>query len=608
MKGLLLTNEKLAKYTSWRVGGSADKLYFPLDKQDLIEFVEVLPETEALFWMGLGSNLLVRDGGIRGTVINTKGRLKVLRLTDDGLVYVEAGVPCAHVARFCAEQGFIGAEFLAGIPGTMGGALKMNAGAFGGETWTIVSQVEMLDRRGRAVLRSPDAFTIAYRSVKGEEGEWFLSAYLSLQQGDTAASQQKIKALLEQRAKTQPTNQPSCGSVFKNPPGDYAARLIEQTGLKAYALGGACVSVKHANFIVNTGNATAADIEELMNYVQLKVEEQFGVLLQTEVCMVGEYLITGDEDQQAAVRPSTSALKFGRVAVLMGGSAAERAVSLRSGAAVYDALKRKGVDAVAIDVTGSPIEALAEIKVDRVFNVIHGRGGEDGVLQGVLEAMDISYTGSGVMASALTMDKLRTKLCWQGYGLVTPAWHVLKNAQDIDACIAKLGFPVIVKPAQEGSSIGMNKADTREELLQALKIAGEYNCDVYAERWVSGKEYTVGLLNGESLPVIRLETPRTFYDYEAKYHADSTQYHCPCGLSPEQERSLQELAVSAGEVVGVKGWARVDVFIDSEGQYQLIEINTVPGMTDHSLVPMAARQAGIDFDELVWRILETSLE
>ncbi|MDI1230144.1 MAG: D-alanine--D-alanine ligase [Methylobacter sp.] len=298
--------------------------------------------------------------------------------------------------------------------------------------------------------------------------------------------------------------------------------------------------------------------------------------------------------------------QFGRVAVMMGGSAAEREVSLKSGAAVYEALKCKGVDVIAIDVTGSPIEALAGLKIDRVFNIIHGRGGEDGVLQGVLEVLGIPYTGSGVMASALTMDKLRTKLCWQGFGLVTPKWCLLENEADLDDCIEKLGFPVIVKPAQEGSSIGMSKAGNRDELQKALIVAEKYRCDVYAEAWVTGKEYTVAVLDGEALPVIRLETPNAFYDYEAKYQATTTQYHCPCGLSPDQELFIRNLAVTACKVVGVKGWGRVDVFIDDLGQYQLIEVNTVPGMTDHSLVPMAARQAGIDFNELVWRILETS--
>jgi D-alanine-D-alanine ligase len=298
--------------------------------------------------------------------------------------------------------------------------------------------------------------------------------------------------------------------------------------------------------------------------------------------------------------------EFGKVAVLMGGTAAERKVSLKSGAAVFAALQRKGVDAIAIDVTGNPIDAIAGQQVDRVFNIIHGRGGEDGVLQAVLEVLGIPYTGCGVLASALSMDKMRTKLCWLGYGLPTPKWHLLKSADDLDACIEKLGFPVIVKPAQEGSSIGMSKANNRDELAKALQIAAEYECDVYAESWVVGKEFTVGLLNGEALPVIRLETPNAFYDYEAKYNATTTQYHCPSGLTDGQEQHLQQLAVKAGEVIGVKGWARVDVFIDGSGQPQLIEINTVPGMTDHSLVPMAAKQAGIGFDELVLRILETS--
>ena len=298
--------------------------------------------------------------------------------------------------------------------------------------------------------------------------------------------------------------------------------------------------------------------------------------------------------------------QFGRVAVMMGGSAAEREVSLRSGAAVYEALKNRGVDALAVDVTGSPIAALAGLKIDRVFNIIHGRGGEDGVLQGVLEVLGIPYTGSGVMASALSMDKLRTKLCWQGYGLVTPKWCLLENEADLDVCIAKLGFPVIVKPAQEGSSIGMSRATNRDELLKALNVAAEYRCDVYAEAWVTGQEYTVAVLDGGALPAIRLETPNAFYDYEAKYQATTTQYHCPCGLNQDQEQFIRDLAVTACKVVGVKGWGRVDVFIDDSGQYQLIEVNTVPGMTDHSLVPMAAKQAGISFEELVWRILETS--
>ncbi len=299
--------------------------------------------------------------------------------------------------------------------------------------------------------------------------------------------------------------------------------------------------------------------------------------------------------------------KLGRVAVLMGGASAEREISIKSGIAVFEALKHLGVNVIGIDVEDSPIKALAGKKIDRVFNIIHGRGGEDGVLQGVLEVMNIPYTGSGVMASALTMDKLRTKLCWQGAGLVTPKWYLLNDEKDVTACIKYLGFPVIVKPSQEGSSIGMSKASDRAELIKAIDLASTYQCDVYAEAWVKGEEYTVSIVNGEALPVIRLQTPNEFYDYEAKYSSKNTQYHCPCGLTAGQEEQLKELALKACSVVDVTGWARVDVFIDQAGNSQLIEVNTIPGMTSHSLVPMAAKARGIKFEELVWRILETSL-
>lgn len=298
--------------------------------------------------------------------------------------------------------------------------------------------------------------------------------------------------------------------------------------------------------------------------------------------------------------------EFGRVAVVMGGTAAEREISLISGSAVYQALKAQGIEAIAVDVTGNPIQALTEVCADRVFNIVHGRGGEDGVLQGVLQAMGLPYTGSGVLASALSMDKLRTKLCWQGLGLPTPNWFLLKNEDDVDACIERLGLPVIVKPAQEGSSIGMSKASNRQELIDAYRLAVKYRCDVYAEAWVSGREYTIAVLEGEALPAIRLETPNQFYDFDAKYRAETTRYHCPCGLSEDEEKSLQALALAACDALAVQGWARVDAFIEHSGQAQLIEVNTVPGMTDHSLVPMAAKQAGISFEELVWRILETS--
>ena len=304
----------------------------------------------------------------------------------------------------------------------------------------------------------------------------------------------------------------------------------------------------------------------------------------------------------------TSASEFGRVAVLMGGVAAEREVSLKSGRAVLAALLGRGVDAAGLDVGANLVEPLLRSDYDRVFNIIHGRGGEDGVLQGALEALGIPYTGSGVLASALAMDKLRTKLCWLGAGLPTPGWMLLESLDDLERCAEALGFPLIVKPANEGSSIGMSRAESLEELRRSFELASQFDCQVFAEKWITGKEYTAAVLDDIPLPLIRLETPHAFYDFDAKYRADTTRYHCPCGLDGEAEATLHALARKACHCVGVEGWGRVDLLVDGENRPWLIEVNTVPGMTDHSLVPMAAKAAGIEFDELVWRILETSLD
>ncbi len=299
---------------------------------------------------------------------------------------------------------------------------------------------------------------------------------------------------------------------------------------------------------------------------------------------------------------------LGKVAVLMGGLSAERAVSLKSGAAVLAALQRRGVDAHGIDAGRDVLRRLDEGDYQRVFIALHGRGGEDGVIQGALEVLGLPYTGSGVLGSALSMDKLRTKQVWIGAGLPTPEYVRLEAATDSAEAIAAVGLPVMVKPVREGSSIGMTKVTDAGDLHAAWQRAAEYDDCVIAERWISGAEYTATVLSGEVLPLIRLETPREFYDYEAKYHADSTRYLCPCGLPAEREQALQALALRAFQAVGASGWGRVDFLLDQQGAPWFIELNSVPGMTDHSLVPMAARAAGIDFDALVWRILLTSLQ
>ncbi len=301
---------------------------------------------------------------------------------------------------------------------------------------------------------------------------------------------------------------------------------------------------------------------------------------------------------------SASAADFGKVAVLMGGQSAEREISLRSGQAVLAALQRQGVDAHAVDVTPDLMAQLTGF--DRAFIALHGRGGEDGVIQGALETLGLPYTGSGVAGSALGMDKYRCKLLWRGLGLPTADFVMLQSEPDLDAAAA-LGFPLIIKPSHEGSSIGMARVESRAELQQAWRDAARYDAEVMAEKWISGAEFTAAILGDEVLPLIRLETPRTFYDYAAKYEADDTRYLCPCGLDEAQQQQLQQLALKAFRSVDAGGWGRVDLMQDADGRFLLLEVNTSPGMTDHSLVPMAARARGIGFDLLVWRILEGTL-
>ncbi len=303
-----------------------------------------------------------------------------------------------------------------------------------------------------------------------------------------------------------------------------------------------------------------------------------------------------------------SASGYGKVAVLMGGASAERVISLETGRAVYEALCRKGIDAVSIDARDGVIQKLIEGNFDRAFIALHGRGGEDGVIQGALETLGIPYTGSGVAGSALAMDKIRSKRTWAQMGMPTPDFMLIESEQDLHDAVDNLGLPLMVKPVHEGSSCGASKLSARENIQGVWRTANQFQDDVLAERWIHGGEYTVAILGQRALPAIKLETPREFYDYQAKYELDSTQYICPCGLDETKEAELRALALDAFNAVGAQGWGRVDMFIADSGDFQIIEVNTVPGMTSHSLVPMAAKQAGIEFDELVVQILDSSFQ
>ena len=298
--------------------------------------------------------------------------------------------------------------------------------------------------------------------------------------------------------------------------------------------------------------------------------------------------------------------QFGKVAVLMGGLSAEREISLLSGNAVLAALKNKGVDAHGIDVDENIVSELSAGDYQRAFIILHGRGGEDGTIQGLLELMNTSYTGSGVMASSLAMDKLKTKQIWQAMGLPTPAFYILDSEESCERVLEILSLPLIIKPVLEGSSIGMSKVEKKDELIPAWEKAQRCGGTVIAESWIEGDEYTAAMLDVQVLPMIKLKTTHKFYDYDAKYTAQDTEYICPCGLSEQEELNFSELTKKAFDAVGASAWGRVDFMIDEDNKPWLIEVNTVPGMTSHSLVPMAAKQAGMSFEDLTLNILALS--
>ena len=296
--------------------------------------------------------------------------------------------------------------------------------------------------------------------------------------------------------------------------------------------------------------------------------------------------------------------RLGKVAVLLGGRSAERDVSLKSGSMVLAALLKKGVDAHPVDPRDLGLEYLIDEKFARVFIALHGRFGEDGTIQGALELLGIPYTGSGVMASALAMDKWRTKLLWQAAGIPTPPYELLEATTEFDAVVARLGLPIMVKPASEGSSIGMSKVRRGADLRAAFTLASRYDRIVIAEQFIEGIELTAAVLGDVALPVIRLETSRDFYDYDAKYVANDTRYILPCGLSAAEEEAIQQQVMRAFNFIGCRGWGRVDLMLNKAGEPFFLEVNTSPGMTDHSLVPMAARHAGISYEDLCLKVLE----
>ena len=304
----------------------------------------------------------------------------------------------------------------------------------------------------------------------------------------------------------------------------------------------------------------------------------------------------------------TSPTEFGKVAVIMGGNSAERAISLKSGHAVLAALVNQDIDAHKVDSADNVMEQLQAGSFDRAFIILHGRGGEDGEIQSVLSSLSIPFTGSDMTGAVLSMNKMISKQIWLQQDLSTADFQQVTTESSLEELVDRLGLPLFIKPVNEGSSIGMSKVRSIDELKQAITLAQQFDAEVIAEQWIDGEEYTVAIVNGQALPVIQLKTPNDFYDFEAKYQSNTTEYLCPCGLSQQDEQQCQQLAMQAFDALRMKGWGRVDFMRDKNGQFFLLEANSIPGMTDHSLVPMAAKQADLNFESLVWHILETSLE
>lgn len=597
--GELYKNIELDGLTTWKMGGKAERLYRPKNLEDLKNFLKKLEQefpAQPIIFLGMGSNILIRDGGIKGTVILTQGGLVDLSCDGD-LIRAEAGVASAQVARFAAKNNLTQGEFLAGVPGSIGGALIMNAGAFGGETWKWVQEVEVINRLGEISIKKPSDFKPQYRQVDGlKQDQWFVAGIFKFEEGDGQEGLEKIKNLLAKRAETQPTGEPCCGSVFRNPPGNYAAKLIESCGLKNFRLGGMQISQKHANFFINTGGAKASEAEELIKLVQEKVLNTYGINLHPEVKFIGE--------EVKKIKPTP----FGKVGVLMGGNSAEREISLRSGSGVLQALINLGIDAHGIDVGEDIVEVLQAGKFDRLFNVLHGPLGEDGTMNGLLKFLKIPVTGSDVLGAALSMDKMRSKQIWQALKLPTAPYVLLEDSFSESELADLLSFPMAIKPVYEGSSIGVHKVTEYSGIRPAYESAKKYGL-VMAEKWILGKEFSVPIVGEQVLPSIYIQPDKSkdFYDYEAKYILKNTQYHCPSGLDDAKELEIQALAYNAFKALGCSGWGRVDILQDFLGEFYLMEINPAPGMTESSLVPKGAKQFGWSYEQVVLKILEKTL-
>ncbi len=582
----------LAPRTWLRAGGPAEALFEPADAGDLEAFLAARPAGLPVTPIGVASNLLVRDGGIEGVVVRLRGPLAAISV-EGPCLRVGAGATDRSIAIHAMQAGLSGLEFFIGIPGTLGGAVRMNAGAFGGETAEVVEQVIALDAHGRRHVLRPAELGFAYRHSTLPADWIVIEAVLKAVPGDPAAIRARMAAIKAEREASQPLRVATGGSTFKNPAGERKAwQLIDAAGCRGLRHGRAMVSEKHCNFLINTGGARAAEIEALGELVRARV-----LAAERRRARVGD-------PSHRPPGPSPGGGGMRHVAVLMGGWSAEREVSLVSGEAAAAALRQRGYQVSALDVGRDLAARLAELRPDVVFNALHGRGGEDGTVQGLLDIMGIPYSHSGLLASALAMNKAMAKRLFESAGLRCPESR-LTTVEALRSGEPPLPVPYVVKPNQEGSSVGVRIVrDPGEPAID--RNDWPYGSEVLVERYIPGRELTVGVLGDRPLAVTEIVHAHGFFDYHAKYTANEAQHLIPAPLPRElYERALDQ-ALRAHRALGCRGVTRSDFRLDPDdpdGLY-LLELNTQPGMTPISLVPEQAAHVGIGFADLVHQLVE----
>lgn len=605
VRGKVLPEEPLARHTSLRIGGPAQYWVEPEDEEDLSRALRTAKRKRLpVYVFGAGSNLLAPDEGLRGVCIHL-GSAYFRQLSQEGdCVIARSGVPNTLFIRYVVDRGMGGCEFLTGIPGNVGGAIAMNAGSHQQSIDAHLVRARVMETDGTARWMQKHEIPFGYRH-SGLGDRIVLEGVFRFAEQESTAVYKRLAEYREHRMRTQDLRHPSAGCMFKNPKaaGCSSGKLIEDAGLKGRRIGDAEVSEKHANFIINRGAAKATDVLALIREVQSTVHRKFGIELETEVRILRKVL----SGPARAVGASGEPLKWGRIAVLGGGVSCEREVSLVSARSAAEALQQKGFDVIQVD-PGSEgfLDELKRAHVSMAFLALHGTFGEDGVIQTLLEQAGIAYTGAGPEASAVCFDKERTQCRLRESGVTVPDFAVYASVAEALASTPP-EHPFVVKPAQAGSSVGVSLVRSSAEREAAVREAFKYSDRIVVERYIRGRELTVGILGGRTLPVVEVVAGNVFYDYEAKYRDNRTHYEVPARLNLREAAACRRAALAAWKALGCQVMARIDLILAEDDRLPyILDVNTLPGLTPKSLLPKAARASGIEFGDLCVKILELS--